>query len=283
MTQQRTPTPGSNATAVTSRAAGPAADPTPALAPNAQRLAIINLAKDPSVDVAKLAALIEMQTAVAARQSQVAFSAAMTRAQQAMLPVAKDAVNPQTRSRYASYAALDGAIRPIYTAHGFGLSFNTEACPAHPEWVRVVCTVSHKGGHLQAYGIDMPADGKGAKGGEVMTRTHAVGSAVTYGMRYLLRLIWNIAVSETDDDGNRASRQPSPMPANPRPNDRITPAERKRLSMIVESSGRTPDQMRAWLAVAYGLRSSAEIRRGDYYAICEAVAKPGVLPHPEGG
>jgi hypothetical protein len=49
----------------------------------------------------------------------------------------------------------------------------------------------------------MPADGKGAKGGDVMTKTHATGSAIQYGMRYLLKMIFNIAVGD-DDDGNAA-------------------------------------------------------------------------------
>jgi hypothetical protein len=50
----------------------------------------------------------------------------------------------------------------------------------------------------------MPADGKGARGGDVMTKTHATGSAASYGMRYLLKMIFNIAVAEADDDGNAA-------------------------------------------------------------------------------
>jgi ERF superfamily len=50
----------------------------------------------------------------------------------------------------------------------------------------------------------MPADGKGAKGGDVMTKTHAAGSAFTYGQRYLLKMIFNIAIGD-DDDGNRAN------------------------------------------------------------------------------
>jgi hypothetical protein len=57
-------------------------------------------------------------------------------------------------------------------------------------------------GHEKQYHIDMPADGKGAKGGDVMTRTHATGSAVSYGTRYLLKMIFNISVG--DDDGNGA-------------------------------------------------------------------------------
>ena len=49
-----------------------------------------------------------------------------------------------------------------------------------------------------------------------MTKTHAAGSALTYGQRYLLKMIFNIAIG-SDDDGNaaspRATRVPSPSEA----------------------------------------------------------------------
>lgn len=134
------------------------------------------------------------------------FDAAMSEAQAEMVRVAPDSDNPQTHSRYASYAALDRKIRPIYTKYGFGLSFNTVPTDK-VEWVRVTCRVSHKSGWGQDYAVDMPADGKGARGGDVMSKTHAVGSATSYGMRYLLRMIFNIAVGK-DDDGNGASGAP---------------------------------------------------------------------------
>jgi hypothetical protein len=35
-----------------------------------------------------------------------------------------------------------------------------------------------------------------------MTKTHATGAATSYGMRYLLKMIFNVAVGEDDDDGN---------------------------------------------------------------------------------
>ena len=35
-----------------------------------------------------------------------------------------------------------------------------------------------------------------------MTRTHAEGAADSYGMRYLTKKIFNIAVGDEDDDGN---------------------------------------------------------------------------------
>jgi hypothetical protein len=129
----------------------------------------------------------------------------MNRAQSAIGRVAPDLNNPQTHSKYASYAALDRVVRPVYTREGINLSFSTEDSPL-PESVRVVCFVSLRS-HTRKYQVDMPADGKGAKGGDVMTKTHATGSAMQYGMRYLLKLIFNIAVG-SDDDGNGASGVP---------------------------------------------------------------------------
>jgi hypothetical protein len=163
------------------------------------------LATDPNVSVEKIERLMALWERGEARKSEAAFYAEMSDAQQKMRRIEADATNPQTRSRYASYGALDRSLRPIYTEHGFGLTFNTGDSQL-PEHVRVLCLVTHRGGHSREYHIDMPADGKGAKGGDVMTKTHAVGSAVSYGMRYLLKMIFNVAIGEDDDDGNAAGR-----------------------------------------------------------------------------
>lgn len=164
-------------------------------------LMIERAARDPQVDIDKMERLVAMQERAQARVSEQLFNDAMSAAQSEMRRVAADSTNPQTKSNYASYAALDRALRPIYTQHGFSLSFGTEEGAA-ADCVRVVCHVSNSG-YTRKYHIDMPADGKGAKGGDVMTKTHAVGSAATYGQRYLLKMIFNIAVGE-DDDGNAA-------------------------------------------------------------------------------
>ncbi|MBI1682339.1 ERF family protein [Caulobacter hibisci] len=165
---------------------------------------ITKAAKDPDMDVDKLDKLITLYGRITANQAEQDFDEAMNAAQAEIGVVVTDKANSQTSSRYASYPALDRAVRPIYTRHGFSLSFSTGKAE-RPDDVRVICKVSHKGGHKSFPYVDMPADGKGAKGGEVMTRIHAAGSAYSYGQRYLLKLIFNIATGETDDDGNGAS------------------------------------------------------------------------------
>lgn len=161
--------------------------------------ALIRAASDPNVDVDKLERLGAIVERINAQQAAVAFDEAMNLAQLEMRPIAADAHNPQTKSKYASYAALDRALRPIYAVHGFSLSFNT-ADGAAPDHVRVVCRVA-RAGHNELHHLDMPCDGKGAKGGDVMTKTHATGAANTYGKRYLLGDIFNVVIGP-DTDGN---------------------------------------------------------------------------------
>lgn len=184
-------------------------DATP-LAPVTYTDAVIHMidraARDPSVDLDKLERLMAMRERMGARAAEQAFDVAMAACQSEMAPVATDSNNPSTHSKYASYAALDRALRSIYTRNGFALSFDTVPGAAELS-VRVACHVSHNGGHSRDYHIDMPADGKGARGNDVMTRTHATGSAVSYGTRYLLKMIFNVAVGEADDDGNAAGQR----------------------------------------------------------------------------
>ena len=161
-------------------------------------------AANPAVDVDKLERLLTMRKDMELRAAEQSFNEAMTEAQAQMHPISADASNPQTKSKYASYAALDRVLRPIYTSKGFSLSFDTgEGAP--PDTVRVLCYVA-RGAYTRTYRVDMPADGKGAKGGDVMTKTHAAGSAFTYGARYLLKMIFNVAIGDArdDDDGNAA-------------------------------------------------------------------------------
>ena len=170
-------------------------------------------ATDPSVDVGKLEKLMALAERMEARQAERAFDDAMAAAQEEMTPVRTDAANKSTSSRYATFAALDRAIRPTYTKHGFSVSFDTGDAPV-PEMLRVLAYVAQRGGGRRTYKIDMPADGKGAKGGDVMTRTHATGSAFSYGKRYLEGGIFNIVISDHDDDGNSAGGLDGPITAD---------------------------------------------------------------------
>jgi hypothetical protein len=166
--------------------------------------AIARAASDPAVDVEKMERLMAMHREMQQQQAEVAFNEAMARVQSRMGRISTDKRNDQTRSNYATYGKLDRVLRPLYAAEGFALSFGTDAVDV-VDMVRVTCHVTHQAGFTRKYLIDMPADGKGAKGNDVMTKTHATGSATQYGMRYLLKMIFNVAIGDEDDDGNAAA------------------------------------------------------------------------------
>lgn len=197
---------------------------------------IARAAADPNVDVEKFERLTALAERGEARAAEREFNVAMNEVQEEIRPIAADASNPHTKSRYASYLALDKALRPIYTKHGFSLSFDTES-PA-PDMVRVLCYVSHRAGHSRTYKVDMPSDGKGAKGADMMSKTHATGAAMTYGQRYLLKMIFNIAVGE-DDDGNGANDMTGP----------ITEAQYETIMELVERAGADLEKLVAYFKV----------------------------------
>lgn len=196
---------------------------------------IASASTNKDVDVDKLGKLLAMAKEQRAEEAEQVFNVAMNKAQADIRPIAADASNPQTKSKYASYLALDRVLRPIYVRHGFSLSFDTG--DSAPDMIRVLCYLSHDAGHSRTYKVDMPADGKGAKGGDVMTKTHATGAAMSYGQRYLLKMIFNIAVGE-DHDGN------DPVTSGP-----ISADQAQRLRELLERSGSDVERFCAYFKI----------------------------------
>lgn len=190
-------------------------------------------------DLAAVKEMIAFGKELEADAAKKAFNVAMAEAQAEMMPVATNADNPQTRSKYATYDQLDRALRPIYTRHGFGLSFDEAESPK-PDCIRIVCEVTHRAGHTKTFHRDMPADGKGAKGGDVMTKTHAAGAAASYGMRYILRGVFNVAVGEGDNDGNAVEAGPT-----------LTEDQIMDLQSLVQEFGADPKKLCQRLKVQY--------------------------------
>lgn len=170
------------------------------LAEQQPEMAMIRLAVEKGAGIETIERLVALQEKMLARQAEIEFNEALNRVQLKIKRVAPDLDNTQTKSKYASYAAIDRVIRPLYGEEGFSLSFTEQDCPK-AEHVRIICYVS-KGAYTREYRKDMPADGKGAKGGDVMTKTHAAAAADSYAKRYLVKDIFNIAIGEDDTDGN---------------------------------------------------------------------------------
>ena len=171
--------------------------------PVSEAMAMMNRAVETKADPLVLQQIYELVQAMIATEAERAFNAAFVRAQAELQPISTDMENPQTRSRYASFGALHRAVMPIVNRHGFGVSFATEDIEGDRDSIRIVGYLSHEQGHVRRYPIPVPRETTGLKGGQAMTKTHATGSAFTYGKRYLFAGMWNIAIEE-DDDGNNA-------------------------------------------------------------------------------
>ena len=213
---------------------------------------IILASRDPAVDVGKMRALTELRAEMRMEEAKEAFNIALSQAQSEMRPIEADANNPSTKSKYATLFAVDKALRPIYSAHGLGISFNTADCPL-PGHTRVIAYVS-RGLYVREYQYDVAIDPKGPKGNDVMNKTHAGGSALSYGKRYLLQMIFNVTLDRSgtrggDDDGNAAGGA-----------DVITKKQASELVRLISDAGVSIDKFCA----AFNIDAVADLPVGDY-------------------
>lgn len=163
--------------------------------------AITDAARDKAVDLDKFERLFALHKEMVAREAEAQFNAAMARAQAKIVPIANNASNSSTNSRYAKLAAINKAIVPIYTAEGLAISFDSGKAEV-ADWHRTVATVSHAAGHSKSYHLDLPLDDVGTKGTVNKTKVHATGSTNSYARRYLVCMIFNVTTKD-DDDGNK--------------------------------------------------------------------------------
>lgn len=126
------------------------------------------------------------------RQAKIDFDDALNRCQKQIGRIAPNQSRNDTRSWWADYAQLDRAIRPIYTAEGFSVSYS-EVAPLSPNKVRIRATVA-RAGITREYFAEITPSTKGPKGGEMATATDADAIAQSRAKRYLMLDIFNIAV-----------------------------------------------------------------------------------------
>ena len=225
--------------------------------PTATPMDLLSVALHNNAAIDVIERLAALQEKAMLRDAEIQFNDALSRVQAEIKRVSPDLQNPQTSSRYASYAAIDRVIRPIYTREGMSLSFSHADSPK-PDHVRVLCFAS-LGAYTRTYQMDMPADGKGAKGGDVMTKTHATAAADSYAKRYLVKDIFNIAIGEYDSDGND-------------PNQGLTDERMNQLGKAIANSS-TVEQLRKVYFAAYREAENAKDRTAMNLFIATAKAR----------
>lgn len=158
-------------------------------------------ALNPDVDIDKMERLLDMQERIFSKNAEMEYNRAMSEVQKETPRIKREAENSQTISKYAKLEDINKQLTPIYTAHGFALSFGTDNSDKEG-WVRTTCKVSHTAGHSRDFFVDLPIDDQGAKGSVNKTKVHGAGSTMSYSRRYLTVLIFNISLTDEDNDGN---------------------------------------------------------------------------------
>jgi hypothetical protein len=158
---------------------------------------------DPGADLDRLDRIAVIYERALAREAEQKFALALIQMQR-RLPVLDELAevtdaSGEVKSTYASWEDTVETIRPILFRHGFALSFRPGiSLKGEP---MVVGVLRHQGGHKEEAELVLPADVSGGK-----NPVQAVGSSLSYGQRYVTKLLLNLASRKVDedDDGQKA-------------------------------------------------------------------------------
>lgn len=168
---------------------------------------IERIAMDPSIPIDRLEQMLAMKERLDAKAAEVAFNEAFAACQAEMPKVIARHRNDQTSSKYAKLSDIYAATKPIATAHGF--SFSTFPAKSDRDGMQGIrWELRHSAGHTIGDTAEVPTDDKGMKGNANKTATHAFGSTISYGRRYLFCMIFDIATEDDNDGNNRQKSGP---------------------------------------------------------------------------
>lgn len=122
---------------------------------------------------------------------------ALAAAQAEMKNATLNKVNPHFKSKYADLAAIRDTVTPALTKHGIAVVQGTDTTEGS---IIVFTRLIHASGQWIESRFPIPYD-----------KPQTMGSGITYGRRYTLSAVCNIAADE-DDDGNAANDKAAAPP-----------------------------------------------------------------------
>ena len=162
---------------------------------------IASAARDPQVDVEKMAQLLALQERIMDRRAEMEFTEAMNRVQAEIPPIRKTRkiiVKGTLRSKYAALEDIDAILRPLTIREGFSLLYSTEDVP--PKSTKLVLTVKHRAGHKQDFSLVLPIEKT-----EFRSSAQDVAATVSFGKRMLRCMAFDVVTVDEDWDGNPPS------------------------------------------------------------------------------
>ena len=146
---------------------------------------------------------------------------AMLQVQKELAPVTKDALNPYTRSKYATLNAIMEVCKPVLLSHGIWLTQIT--VPSEPGTVALLTKLTHaETGQYQAALTVLPLQ---------KMDSQSAGAALTYSRRYGLSALLGL-VTEDDDDAESTKLPPRPTRPMPSSQPQTQPQEQLDLPQI---------------------------------------------------
>lgn len=152
---------------------------------------------NPNMDMSVLKEMLAMQKEVMAQQAIIDFNNDFS-AMSKEIPI----IAHTKKSYSTTYAPLEdivNIVRPILSSYGFSISFNNNQ--AEKGFVTVTCQLRHKAGHMIENALTLPTEAV-TKG---MNSMQAIGAAISYGKRYTLCGVLNIATTADDDNNGFAT------------------------------------------------------------------------------
>lgn len=142
------------------------------------------------------------------------IAAALSGAQGQIDAASKAVTNTFFKSKYADLNALRDVIREPLAAHGLSVVQGARYLPETAS-VCIETMLLHASGQYLAETLDLPVTAKYDRDGTALpVDVQGIGSAISYGRRYSLSALLNLAAE--DDDGNAATQKTAPpAPAKP--------------------------------------------------------------------
>lgn len=168
---------------------------------------IERVARDPSVDIERMEALLNMHERVKGNNAKAAFVQAFANMQPELPEIDENGGikdrSGNVQSTYALWEDINDAIKPVLKEFGFALSFRVKHTNSV---VSVTGVLSHSGGHTEETTLDLPTDTSGSK-----NAVQAIASSISYGKRYSAIMLLNITTRNdpSDDDGSKANNNVS--------------------------------------------------------------------------
>lgn len=157
---------------------------------------------DARVDPAKLSALLDLKVRMDAISAEQEFNRDFAAMHPRFPAIRKDGTVCQSDAKgggklysFARWENIQDVIDPILREFGFTLSFTSEPAVAG---VLMVAKLKHRAGHSETSKMTLPADQSANK-----NALQGLGSARSYGKRYLTLDLLDLKLVDMDDDGRK--------------------------------------------------------------------------------